>query len=119
MPAMPPVQPMPPAMVQPPLPADASDAQPTRPRQLPPMPPMPPMAGPGPMAARPGGQPIQPMPRSREVPQFQAPSRGGSQVRKRSFLRPWMVIVAILLAAAVAGVVIAMSGPNVAVKRGK
>jgi hypothetical protein len=30
-----------------------------------------------------------------------------------------MVIVAILLAAAVAGVVVAMSGPNVAVERGK
>jgi hypothetical protein len=34
-------------------------------------------------------------------------------------LQPWMVIVAIILAAAVAGVIIALSGPNVAVLRGK
>ncbi|HEX7842472.1 MAG TPA: protein kinase [Kofleriaceae bacterium] len=113
--ARPPQPGMPPVAVapMPPLaPVDASDVMPTQPRQLPPM-------VPGPMAARPGALPMQPVPRPRQVPQFQAPSRGGSQVKRRSFLRPWMVIVAILLAAAVAGVVIAISGPNVAVQHGK
>jgi serine/threonine protein kinase len=45
--------------------------------------------------------------------------RRDSQARKRSFLQPWMVIVAILIAAAVAGVVVAMSGPDVAVQHSK
>jgi len=53
------------------------------------------------------------------VPHLPAPVRYPPQIRRRSFLRPWMVIVAILLAAAVAGVVIAMSGPDVAVQHGK
>jgi len=34
-------------------------------------------------------------------------------------IRSWMVIVAILLAAAMAGVIVAMSGPDVSVQRGK
>jgi hypothetical protein len=53
------------------------------------------------------------------VQHFQAPVRHGSQARKRSFIKPWMVIVAIVLAAAVAGVVVAMSGPDVSVQHGK
>jgi serine/threonine protein kinase len=53
------------------------------------------------------------------VPQLPAPVRYPPQIRRRSFLRPWMVIVAILLAAAVAGMVIAMSGPDVAAQHGK
>ena len=52
------------------------------------------------------------------VPHFQAPGRGRAR-RRRSFLRPWMVIVAIILAASIAGVIIAMSGPNVSVQHGK
>jgi len=47
------------------------------------------------------------------------PVRRGSQARKRSFIKPWMVIVAIVVAAAVAGVVVAMSGPDVTVQHGK
>jgi hypothetical protein len=53
------------------------------------------------------------------VQQFQAPVRRGSQARRRSFIRPWMVIVAIVLAAAAAGVVVAISGPDVSVQHGK
>ena len=74
---------------------DPRDLLPTMPRQLP--------------------GPPQPM----QVQHFQAPPSRGSQSKKRSFLRPWMVIVAIVLAAAVAGVVIAVSGPDVAVQHGK
>jgi hypothetical protein len=53
------------------------------------------------------------------VPHLPAPVRYPPQIRRQSFLRPWMVLVAILLAAAVAGVVIAMSGPDVAAQHGK
>ncbi|HEX3762503.1 MAG TPA: protein kinase [Kofleriaceae bacterium] len=74
---------------------DPADALPTRPRQLP--------------AAT--ARPAQPMPQ-------RAPGRPG-RARKRSFLQPWMVIVAIILAAAVAGVIVAMSGPNVTVQHSK
>jgi eukaryotic-like serine/threonine-protein kinase len=91
----------------PPRPADPHEAMPTLPRQLPPI-------APGaPPPARAAARPARP------VPHVQAPSRGRARARKRSILRPWMVIVAIILAAAVAGVIIALSGPNVAVMRGK
>jgi hypothetical protein len=97
----------------PPRPADPSDVMPTLPRQLPVAAPLSaprvPQGGAPRAAARP----------DRQVPHFQAPSRGSSHARKRSVLRPWMVIVAIILAAAVAGVIVALSGPNVAVQRGK
>jgi serine/threonine protein kinase len=74
-------------------PADPRDLLPTMPRQLP-----------GP-------------PRPAQVPDVQPPVRPRSRARRRkSVLRPWMVIVAIVLAAAVAGVVVAMSGPDVAVQ---
>jgi serine/threonine protein kinase len=117
--ALPPT-PLPPAPVSashpgPPRPADPSDAMPTLPRQLPvaasaaSATPGVPQGGRARVAAQPG----------RQVPHFQAPSRGSSHARRRSVLRPWMVIVAIILAAAVAGVIVALSGPNVAVQRGK
>jgi serine/threonine protein kinase len=77
---------------------DPRDVLPTRPRSLPTVP------------ARHLARPVQ---------HFQAPVRQGSQLRKRSFIKPWMVIVAIVLAAAVAGVVVAMSGPDVAVQHSK
>jgi serine/threonine protein kinase len=107
-------------------PADPGDVMPTQPRQ-PPLPmarAMPSPAAPGqpPRAMAPSDQiPTQPLPvpRSRQVPPFPVPGRRRSQARKRSFLRPWMVIVAIILAAAVAGVVIAMSGPSVSMRDGK
>jgi serine/threonine protein kinase len=75
---------------------DPRDLLPTLPRPLPPAPP----------------------PQPSQVPHFQAPVRRGSAAKNakkkpKSFFRPWMVIVAILVAAAVAGVVVAMSGPNV------
>jgi len=95
----------------PPRPADPGEGMPTLPRQLPPV--GAPIARPGAFAAP--GAAARP---ARPVPHFQAPGRG-PRTRKRSILQPWMVIVAIILAAAVAGVVIAMSGPNVAVQRGK
>jgi serine/threonine protein kinase len=92
----------------PPRPADPHEAMPTLPRQLPPIAP-----GAPPPTARAAARPARPM------PHFQAPGRGRVRARKRSILRPWMVIAAIILAAAVAGVIIALSGPNVAVMRGK
>ncbi|HEX3473844.1 MAG TPA: serine/threonine-protein kinase [Kofleriaceae bacterium] len=92
----------------PPRPADPHEAMPTLPRQLPPIAP-----GAPPPAARAAVRPARPM------PHVQAPGRGRARARRRSILRPWMVIVAIILAAAVAGVIIALSGPNVAVLRGK
>jgi len=74
------------------------DVMPTRPRPLPqamvPMMPSPPQA-------------------------FQETTRRESQVKRRSFLQPWMVIVAIILAGAAVGLIIAMSGPDVAVQHGK
>ncbi len=66
---------------------------------------------PRPMRYAPGAQPAQ-------VPHFRAPSTDAAG-RRRSFLQSWMVVVAILLAAAVAGVVVAMSGPDVSVQHGK
>ncbi len=92
----------------PPRPADPSDGMPTLPRQLPPI-----ASGGPPPASRAAARPARP------VPHFQAQGRGPVRARKRSILQPWMVIVAIILAAAVAGVIIALSGPNVAVLRGK
>jgi hypothetical protein len=60
--------------------------------------------------------PIQPM-------HFSPPVRQDTPVppavHRRSLIRPWMVIVAILIAAAVAGMIVAISGPDVAVQRGK
>jgi serine/threonine protein kinase len=52
-------------------------------------------------------------------PRVQPTTRDDSQARKRSFVKPWMVIVAIILAAAVAGLIVAMSGPDVALQRAK
>lgn len=74
--------------------------------------------------------PTQPMPRqrmSRALPiqpmHFSPPARQDTPVpppvQRRWPIRSWMVIVAIIVAAAVAGMVVAMSGPDVAVHRGK
>ena len=59
-------------------------------------------------------------PQPAQVQHFPAPARGTTRNKgkKRSALRTWLVVVAILLAAAVAGVVVAMSGPDVAVQGG-
>jgi hypothetical protein len=92
----------------PPRPADPGEGMPTLPRQLPPT-----ASGGPPPASRAAARPARP------VPHFQAPGRGPVRARRRSVVQPWMVIVAIILAAAVAGVIIALSGPNVAVLRGK
>jgi hypothetical protein len=40
--------------------------------------------------------------------------RRGSHARAKLFIRPWMVLVAILVAATVAGIIVALSGPDVA-----
>jgi len=125
--------------VMPPSPNDLQDPgelMPTLPRQLPSLPqampgpprpmPGPPQAMPGPPRAMPGPPPMvsgPPMmsgqPQTMLGPHIQAPGRRGSQVKKRAFFRPWMVIVAIVLAAATAGVVVAMSGPHVSVQHGQ
>jgi serine/threonine protein kinase len=102
MPSMPPM-PSAPMPSMPSVPLDPRDLLPTRPRAMP--------GAPNPMALGAYAQ--------AQVPHFQAPARGGTQGRRRSFIRSWMVIVAILVAAAVAGVVVAMSGPDVPVQRGK
>ncbi len=49
----------------------------------------------------------------------QKPRRATSAARRKSKLRPWMVILAILLLAGVAAMIVAMSGPDVAVQQGK
>jgi hypothetical protein len=78
---------------------------------------------PGVLSASPLSIPLQPSPQPRQVPHFPAPAPSAldsqARPRRRSFLRPWMLIVAILLAAAVAGIVVAMSGPDVAVQHAK
>jgi eukaryotic-like serine/threonine-protein kinase len=101
LPAMPPTPLPPPVQAAmphpgPPRPTDPREGMPTLPRQLPPA----------------ASQPAGPM------PHFQAPGRRRAHARKRSLLRPWMVIVAIILAAAVAGVIVA-TGPSVAVQHSK
>ena len=106
------VQPLPaPRPMPPPAPIQAMQAMPPRSHQAEPSDLIP--TQPRPLPRSP------PAPRARPAPRAQPPSRRRSQARKRSFLRPWMVIVAMVLAAAVAGVVIAMSGPNVSVQQGK
>jgi eukaryotic-like serine/threonine-protein kinase len=104
MPGPPPMMPGPPPMM------------PGPPPMMPGPPPM--MPGPPPMMLDP--PPMMPGPPPMMLgPHIQAPARRGSQVKKRSFFRPWMVIVAIVLAAATAGVVVAMSGPHVTVQHGQ
>jgi serine/threonine protein kinase len=80
---------------------DPRDMMPTAPRPMPNA--FPPSAYPRPM--------VVPM----------APPRPGSVARRRprSKIRPWMVIVAILLAAGVAAMIVAMSGPDISVHQGK
>jgi hypothetical protein len=84
----------------------ARDAEmlPTAPRQMPPLPPRPniPMPLTPPVVQR-RPQPSTPTRRSR--------SSGSS--KRRSALRPWMVIVVILIAAGIAAITVAMSGPDV------
>jgi serine/threonine protein kinase len=89
-----------------PAPAAATHAEPHDPRDLLP-------TRPRPLPSRPGRHLAVPVKQNSEQ------ARRTSQSRRRSFVRPWMVIVAIVLAAAVAGVVVAMSGPDVSVQHGK
>jgi len=119
------------------------------PMQLPAMemrpgPGMPPMPATRPVAPRPAMQPqgltgqppapgpargeprdLLPMPAPTVAPRAPAPAPPDhapvrpNAPKRKSFLQSWMVIIAILVAAAVAGVVVAMSGPDVAVQHGK
>jgi eukaryotic-like serine/threonine-protein kinase len=61
--------------------------------------------------------PVQPAPLRRggpPIPDAFAPTGPTpGRARKKTYVKPWMVIVAIVVAAAVAGVVVAMSGPDV------
>jgi len=82
-------------LASPSSPIDPRDLLPTAPRQLPRPPP------------------------AHQVPHFQAPRSHRGTAKKKSFIQSWMVIVAILVAAAVAGVVVAMSGPDVSVQHSK
>ena len=97
-------------------------AQP-RPAPPPPMPmPMPMPMMPPPMATIAGPPPAPAARPSRKHDPTayvrQAPS-GSVTSRRRGFFRPWMVVILILIAAGVAGVLVAMSGPNVPVQQGK
>ncbi|MCW5801325.1 MAG: serine/threonine protein kinase [Deltaproteobacteria bacterium] len=73
-----------------------------------------------------GRQPHALVPAPDRHPPLAAPVPGGAQRRrsptsrkKKSLIRPWMVILAILIAAGVAAVLVATSGPAVTVKSGK
>ncbi len=90
------------------------DLMPTAPRPLPfpqggpAEPPRPPAAGP----PRQPGPPLQMPalgPRAQQPPQRRASSAG----RRRSPIRPWMVIAAILILTGVVAIIVAMSGPDV------
>ena len=93
---------------------------PTAPRgQLPPGPATPspditttPRAAPAPASPRSGPQPAPVAAAPRRRPRASHPPAPG----RRGGLRPWMVIAAILVLAGVAGVIVAMSGPAVAVQ---
>jgi serine/threonine protein kinase len=75
------------------------DSQPTRIAAAPPPPPL--------------GMPRAVAPRP-YPPQLRPQERYGTPAPARSMLRPWIVIVAILLVAGIVAIVVAMSGPNVA-----
>jgi serine/threonine protein kinase len=60
--------------------------------------------------------PIQPMHFS---PSHRPQTPDPEPPKKKWLIRSWMVIVAIVIAAAVAGMIVAMSGPDVSVQRGK
>ncbi|HEY4180394.1 MAG TPA: serine/threonine-protein kinase [Kofleriaceae bacterium] len=141
LPGVPQTRPPAPPAQQRPQAADVSELYPTKPRSMPsPDMPMPPgegmraasvaprdaIAG-APRAAAPYIQPGQsgniPMqaavaPRQRAasaIPQTERISTrdGMGRLAKRSGIRPWMVILLVLVAAGVAGVIIALSGPSV------
>jgi serine/threonine protein kinase len=107
--------------------SNVSDLAPTAPRQVP-YPqarPSGPMPGPPPMQGR---QPQQPPMQGRQPPpqQMQAPRAGAPQRRapsagrrKRSWIRPWLVIALILILAGGVAILVAMSGPDVPVVQPK
>ncbi|HEY4057677.1 MAG TPA: protein kinase [Kofleriaceae bacterium] len=131
--------PAPPTAPPPPRPqaADVSELYPTKPRSMPsPDQPMPPGEGvrhasvpprdaiaAAPRAPAPyvqpgqsGNIPQQPLrQRAPSVPQTERMSTrdGAQRMQKRSVIKPWMVILLVLVAAGVAGVIIALSGPSV------
>ena len=82
------------------LPRDPSEMLPTAPRQMPPLPPRPNI----PMPLTP---PV--LQRRPDAPQ----RRSSNSVKRRSAIRPWMVIAVILIAAGIAAITVAMSGPDV------
>lgn len=74
---------------------------------------------PAPVAAAPPPGPTNP-PFAQRAPAVPASARASSTSRKKSSrIRPWMVIAAILVLAGAAAIVVAMSGPDVAVQQGK
>ena len=118
LPGMPPPAPRPPATLPPPRRSAAMPSAPPPPPVAPhpePIDVMPTRPRPLPQALVPAMPPAVPSP----APQFHSTGRSESQVKRRSFLQPWMVIVAIILAGAAVGLIIAMSGPDVAVQHGK
>jgi serine/threonine protein kinase len=85
-----------------------------------PITPTPPIAAPPP--ARPPPPLVQADPRipaEMHRAQYSMEPRASSAVRRKSPIRPWMVVVLILLAAGVATMIVALSGPAVPVEQGK
>ncbi|HET9990167.1 MAG TPA: serine/threonine-protein kinase, partial [Kofleriaceae bacterium] len=77
--------------------------------------PMPMPSPPRTTAPRPTAMPAAaPRPYPAPPPNLRPPERYGTPAPARSALRPWIVIVAILLVAGIVAIVVAMSGPNVA-----
>jgi serine/threonine protein kinase len=111
------------------MPTDPRDLMPTDPRDLMPTDPRNFLPGDPRSAASTdprGAMPTRPHPPSnrsqpRALPHFPASPAAGMQAapHRRSALRPWMVIAAILLAAAIAAVIVAMSGPDVALQHAR
>jgi hypothetical protein len=94
------------------------------PQRMPPAPMQPPPMQQPPMQQPPMQQPMQqrpmaPYPAQQQRPQQRPPVAGQRAVsttkhkRRRSVIQPWVVIVAILLAAGIAAVIVALSGPSV------
>ncbi len=82
-----------------------------------------PYAQPAPPSSRrmqPGMQPPAPLPGHPSFPGTAPPAPAPrARAKKQGLLRPWMVIVAILVLAAIAAGLVALSGPDVSVQRGK
>ena len=99
-----------------PLPAHPTPAAPIDPREMLPTAPRGHALAPAPPPAQPA-QPAHIAPKTAMAATATIPRpRRDSQPHRRSVIRPWMVVLLILVAGGIAAVVVAMSGPDVAVE---